>query len=511
MRPLFGSFFLLALLLSAKVFGQELIPNGGFETYRTCPWKDNLLEEAAPWYNPNLATPDVYHRCSSETQAQMELPPRTGQGLSRLLMDLNWAEYLATPLKEPLRAGETYHFEMYMASTRPSQYPSGSFGAIFTNQPITSKQKGLLAFPTRPQVIDVSPRRFTQRLRWEEIAGCFTATGNERYATIGNFYELPQLLGDYYLFVDNVSLKPVRLNLGRDTTLCGRRATHLLDATTPGGTDYRWNTGSTSPTLRVTKPGKYWVTVKTFCKELRDTITVDYRLSFSLGRDTTICDTKTLPLRVDTPGTFRWQDGSEQNTFNVKQSGQYWVRATDGSCSAADTVAVRYMAPPQLDLGADQSLCGAEVYTIRPTHAQGTFRWLDSLATPDRTVTTSGVFRASVTNDCATLMDEVTVDYSGCPCQVYAPDAFSPNADGNNDIFEPFACGDITFTALTIYNRWGEIVFFTDKAPFRWDGTYRGERSPTAIYTWHLDYALRQGDQPPLRKVKQSRLTLIGF
>ncbi len=498
----------LALLLPDWAVGQELMPNGGFESFDNCPRQDNLLSEATFWYNPNKATPDFYHYCFPT--AQIELPPHSGQGLARLFMDSGWAEYLASPLKQPLKAGEAYQFELYVSSATPNRYPAGSFGAYFSNQPlITATQKDLLIPSEKPQVIDNTPQRLTKRFQWEKVGGCYTAKGGERYVTIGNFVELPVTLGYYYLFIDDVSVLPIRLDLGRDTTLCGRKSTYRLNPKTPGATSYKWNTGSTEPTLLVSRPGKYWVEVVTPCKVLRDTITINYQLDFSLGPDTTLCDEKPLTLRVAESGIYRWQDGTQQNTYQVRRASLYTVQVTDANCTARDSINVRYVLSPRLELGPDKQLCGAETFTIKPTVAEGVFRWLDAFAETERTVNTSGVFWASVTNDCATLRDSVTIDYSGCECRVEAPDAFSPNTDGSNDVFEPFACGDITFTSMSIYNRWGELIFQTTNPPFAWDGRYKSERCPTAVYNWTIDYTLKLPGKPPITKTKQSRLVLV--
>jgi len=497
----------LVLLLPVGAVGQELIPNGGFETFQNCPRQDNLLFEAAPWFNPNRATPDFYHYCFPTDQ--IELPPHSGRGLARLFMDFGWAEYLATPLKQPLDAGEAYQFDLYVASATPNRYPVGSFGAYFTSQPLSSPEKALLVTAGQAKVIDNLPQRLTRRFQWENMGGCFVAKGGEKYVTVGNFATLPVTLGYYYLFIDDVSLQPIRLDLGKDTTLCGRNSTYLLDAKTPGATSYRWSTGSTSPTLQVTRPGKYWVVVTTPCKVLRDTVTVNYKLDYSLGPDTTLCEGQTMTLRVPDATLYRWQDGSGQNSFQVRQAGTYTVRVSEATCTASDTIRVRYVPPPRLDLGSDKQLCGTEVYTLTPSFAEGTFRWLDGFSEVARTVTSSDVFRASVTNDCATVTDTVMVDYSGCECTVSAPDAFSPNADGLNDVLEPFACGDITFRSLSVFNRWGEIIFQTTSPPFVWDGTYKGERCPTAIYTWNVDYALRQPGGATVTRQKQSRIVLV--
>lgn len=63
------------------------------------------------------------------------------------------------------------------------------------------------------------------------------------------------------------------------------------------------------------------------------------------------------------------------------------------------------------------------------------------------------------------------------------PSGFSPNGDGENDIFiirgGPF--NDVDFK---IYNNWGEVVFSTTDANEGWDGNYLGEQAPLGVYTW---------------------------
>lgn len=458
-----------------------------------------------PWYNPNRATPDFYHQCFNT--GQMVLPPRSGQGLARLFFDRGWAEYLGVRLTKSLTAGECYYFEMYVATDTPNKYLTETLGAYFSAQPVTAPTTTDM-LNVRPQVLDKQPS--VPALRWQRISGVFEATGNEQYVTIGSFYKTPPFLGFYYVFIDDISLVPIKLDLGADTTLCGRRSTRLLDATTPGATDYRWNDGSTNATLLVTKAGTYSVKVTTPCKTLSDTITIDYSLDFDLGADTTICNGQTLTLTVppNTPATYRWQDGSGQNNYTVRQAGQYIVRVTQATCVASDTIQVRYIQPPTLALGSDQELCGAQTFTIKPVFADGKFFWQDQFTGTERTVNSSGVFQASVQNDCATVTDSITIDYGACDCVLYAPNSFTPNGDGQNDVFLTYGCGDITITSLTIFNRWGEVIFQTDTLPFQWDGYYHGERCPTDVYTWSIRYRLKQGKQIKLNQ-KQGPLSLI--
>lgn len=75
-------------------------------------------------------------------------------------------------------------------------------------------------------------------------------------------------------------------------------------------------------------------------------------------------------------------------------------------------------------------------------------------------------------------------------CQsIYAPNAFSPNGDGFNDYFLPKG-ENITFFRLSIFNRWGEMIFTSDDQTIGWDGRFEGKMSPKGAYFWKLEYRL---------------------
>ena len=502
-RP--GWLLLCLLLGSGLCNAQNLVPNGSFETYRNCPRLDNLLDEALPWSNPSRATPDFYHQCFNS--GQMLLPPRTGQGLARLFFDQGWEEYLAVVLTKPLQAGRCYYFQMFIATDTPTKYLPGTIGASLTKQPLTTTNTNFIA--AIPQIVD-GQYATLPKLSWVPVSGVVEANGGEQNLLIGSFKRAPAFLGYYYLYVDDVSLIPITLDLGADTTLCGRQSTLTLDATTPGATEYRWNDGSTQPTRLVTRPGLYSVSAVTACKTFTDSIKVDYALDFDLGRDTTLCRGQTLTLTVPpAPGaSFRWQDGTVRNTLTARETGQYRVVAKQATCTTADSIQVRFIQPPTLELGPDHDLCGAETVLIDPRVAEGTFFWQDQFADVRRLVSQSGVFRAGVRNDCATVLDSVRVSYGACACVVYAPTAFSPNNDGLNDLFLAYGCGDMTITSLAVFDRWGEVIFQTQAPPFQWNGQYQNQVCAPGVYAWRVDYLLKQGDTQTTNREQGSLMLL---
>ena len=67
--------------------------------------------------------------------------------------------------------------------------------------------------------------------------------------------------------------------------------------------------------------------------------------------------------------------------------------------------------------------------------------------------------------------------------QIYIPSSFTPNNDGDNDIFKPYVNGSIKYT-VTILNRWGGIIF--QKENEGWDGTIEGKEVKEDVYVYTI-------------------------
>ncbi|MEO1260434.1 MAG: gliding motility-associated C-terminal domain-containing protein [Bacteroidota bacterium] len=68
---------------------------------------------------------------------------------------------------------------------------------------------------------------------------------------------------------------------------------------------------------------------------------------------------------------------------------------------------------------------------------------------------------------------------------IFVPNAFTPNGDGNNDVL--FVRSNIIENMeLSIYNRWGELVFRTNDQGTGWDGTYKGKRLSPDVFGYYL-------------------------
>jgi gliding motility-associated-like protein len=82
---------------------------------------------------------------------------------------------------------------------------------------------------------------------------------------------------------------------------------------------------------------------------------------------------------------------------------------------------------------------------------------------------------------------------------LYAPNVFSPNGDGENDFFTLFARGVKEIQALRVYDRWGSELFLGEHLqqgdePSGWDGTFRGSPLTPAVFVWWAKVEFADGE-----------------
>ncbi len=111
-------------------------------------------------------------------------------------------------------------------------------------------------------------------------------------------------------------------------------------------------------------------------------------------------------------------------------------------------------------------------------------------------------------NDLA--LDDIQLKQCGAcsPAPIYVPEAFSPNNDGVNDELTVFLRKPDSFN-LTVYNRWGNPVFFSDALSRKWDGNHVGTPCPTGDYSYVVTYRLADATNVTREYVKTGRVLLL--
>ena len=180
--------------------------------------------------------------------------------------------------------------------------------------------------------------------------------------------------------------------------------------------------------------------------------------------------------------TLRLGDNTE-----VKDSGNYYVYyKSAGGCDSIAVFAVKLVKNPKdLMLVKDTCLHGNDSLTLSASRGFANYYWMNDVTNqPDYTVFHPGTYMVRVNNDCGSKTDTVNV-YNECDFPVYIPNAFSPNGDGLNDVFKVPEQNKDVFLELKIFNRWGQLIFDSEKQNIGWDGTYKSAPQPADVYIYY--------------------------
>ena len=80
-----------------------------------------------------------------------------------------------------------------------------------------------------------------------------------------------------------------------------------------------------------------------------------------------------------------------------------------------------------------------------------------------------------------------------CVTGVHIPTGFSPNGDGTHETYSIIVGIDVVDIKFSIYDRWGNRMFFTDAKDFEWDGMYNGEMCNAGVYAYIAEVIYANG------------------
>jgi len=286
-------------------------------------------------------------------------------------------------------------------------------------------------------------------------------------------------------------------NLGPDSSLCEDQDILLNPQT--NASSLLWSTGDTTRTLFVDQADIFWVDATLQTCTLRDSTTI-HMLEYpvvNLGSDTILCP-HSLPnvtlTAGNTVGSLLWSTGDTLRQITTASEGEYWLQAGNAQCLVRDSIRVS-VALPLITPQADVSFCD---YTHAYLDAQVehvNYLWSTGETTQKIHVVTTGEFWYSITYNTCMESDTLKVDGAFGEELIWVPNAFSPNGDGRNDLFNPMGT-DLVAYSLNIYNRWGKLVFSSETLGNGWDGKVDGKLVPSGIYSYVIKYATSCSEEP---------------
>jgi gliding motility-associated-like protein len=92
--------------------------------------------------------------------------------------------------------------------------------------------------------------------------------------------------------------------------------------------------------------------------------------------------------------------------------------------------------------------------------------------------------------------------------EFYAPNTFIPNDDGLNDVWLPVFSSRINVEnyELSIYNRWGELVFKTNDFMQGWNGIYNNKLVQLGVYSFKIEF---RNSNDRINQIHTGHITLV--
>ncbi|HLP56411.1 MAG TPA: gliding motility-associated C-terminal domain-containing protein [Fluviicola sp.] len=201
-------FTFVILPLQYFVAQTNLVYNGDFEIYDTCPSyiaipSSYQLQHCLGWSTPTYATSDYFHSCT-EPAAEVGIPlnfvgyqiPYSGQAYCGLIaygLDHGgcnysgeyWWEYIQGQFVHPLESGRTYQIGFYVSLAENSTLVINQLGYHISDVPVGSCNSAPLDLT--PQITSENGVFIDDTSTWVLVTGNYTAAGGEKYLTIGNF------------------------------------------------------------------------------------------------------------------------------------------------------------------------------------------------------------------------------------------------------------------------------------------------------------------------------------
>ncbi len=292
---------------------------------------------------------------------------------------------------------------------------------------------------------------------------------------------------------------PVTFDLGPDTTFC-EESSKLLDANVTVEAEYSWNTGDTADQITVTQSGLYIFRAENGCGEFVDSISISViplPETAMLPPDTINCFDAQIILErpVNDSITYTWNDSTSSLRFEVDSTQQVWLAAFNECGFVVDSMNILFNGEINTELGEDTNICDLDSIQLSGSDSTATYVW----STGDTSISIwieAGLNENYIVTifkgECAKVESKrIRSSDIFCPsidCALEYTNVFTPNADGINDLFRITSDCDVYSFDMIIYNRWGQLVHFSQNVAFGWDGFINGEPASEGVYFFVVEY-----------------------
>ena len=361
---------------------------------------------------------------------------------------------------------------------------------------------------------------------WTDIAGATTTNLTKNFAAnvaVGN-YNFRMTASEYgnsaslqcRVVADPLTVQVVTNPLPNTTNSGPSCENTQLLLTTTDGNQYAWTgvnnflaTGSMVAinSIQQNQAGKYFVLVTNSngCTHLDSTVVKVNPLPTAVVNfsSATICTGDNIQVKSSGGVSYAWLPASALSSDNVADpvaspiiTTQYVVTVTNQfACVDTASVLVTVNEKPTANAGPDKTIIKGRSILLQGTATGQSleYSWLppvyidnaqllQPLVNPPADM--NYILTVTSANGCGTATDIMHVFVFK---DIFIPKAFSPNGDGLNDTWKIPALAAFPAFELSVFNRFGQVVFQNKNTNLPWDGRYKGVPVPAGVYVYAID------------------------
>ncbi len=269
----------------------------------------------------------------------------------------------------------------------------------------------------------------------------------------------------------------------------------------------------TPPVFSYRTPGIYNVSLTTdeglvtennYCKQ----IVVVAKKNTSVSPDTSVCIGSAVNLLATGGDAYEWLNKTEITVPSLaaasvtpQQNTSYRVVIRNNTCHINDTLTsiVKVNPLPAVTISKSNDInCSFNSARLSASGA-ATYQWTPvtglsdpAIADPVVSIQQSTKYYLTATSTAGCVrkdsVEVLVATLSNTPENYLVPTAFTPNGDGVNDCFGIKQWGNLNNISFSIYNRWGERIFYANTTARCWDGRYKSIPQASGTYVYHISF-----------------------
>jgi gliding motility-associated-like protein len=437
------TFFLLIFPLFS--YSQNLIPNPSFETYKKLPCdlvSGKIQELLEDWSQPILTSTDYWNSSTDEdcylNPSRINKFPRTGMGMIGMIpadIHLNfkteYKEYIQVKLNEKLKKGNLYYGEFFVKNRSMNEPNIGVLNSNNLGMAFSDTLISILDDKNSPDHLKLNPALNEENIikndtTWHKISGCFIAASDYNYLLLGNFF----------------SIDSTKIEFVNENNFQNSYAYYFIDDVALYELPYDISSLSNKAI---------------FCHHDQEVL-LDAEVAGALD--------------------YTWSDGSKGSSIITHQRYDhlYFVDIIFEECTLRHHFEIEFV--EQIFLPSDTLLCNGEELILKPQHSKKEYIWNDGSIGETKKIEKPGLYWVQVPSVC-NVRDSIQVEYIECPG--FIPNVITPNQDSKNDYFVIENIQNRKWS-LTIYNRWGKLVYSNE----HYDNSWNGDNLPEGIYYYYI-------------------------